>query len=89
MHVELCLDTSQLFYNLAVFSIDMYFRANVTNIGLNLSSPKKNTQKKTKNIVFRKNLNYNFSQNNQHFVQSIKKVFPSKRLKISHFANKT
>ena len=28
-HVELCLDASQSFWNLALFSVDMYFRANV------------------------------------------------------------
>ena len=31
-HVELCLDASQSFYSLALFSVDMYFRANVTGI---------------------------------------------------------
>ena len=30
-HVEPCLDASQSFLNLALFSVDMYFRANVTN----------------------------------------------------------
>ena len=29
-HVELCLDAGQLYYNLALFSVDMYLRANVT-----------------------------------------------------------
>ena len=29
-HVELCLDAGQAFYSLALFSVDMYFRANVT-----------------------------------------------------------
>ena len=29
MHVELCLNASQSFYNLALISVDMYFRANV------------------------------------------------------------
>ena len=30
-HVELSLDAGQSFYSLALFSVDMYFRANVTN----------------------------------------------------------
>ena len=29
MHVELRLDDGQSFYSLALFSVDMYFRANV------------------------------------------------------------
>ena len=29
-HVELCLDAGQSFYSLALFSVDMYFRENVT-----------------------------------------------------------
>ena len=29
-HVELCIDAGQLFYKLALFSVDMYFGANVT-----------------------------------------------------------
>ena len=29
-HVELCLDADWSFYGLALFSVDMYFRANVT-----------------------------------------------------------
>ena len=29
-HVELCVEPSQTFQNLALFSVDMYFRANVT-----------------------------------------------------------
>ena len=31
-HVELCLDAGQLYYNLALFSVDMYLRANVTGL---------------------------------------------------------
>ena len=29
-HAELCLDAGQSFYSLALFSVDTYFRANVT-----------------------------------------------------------
>ena len=46
MHVELCLDASQSFHNLAFISVDIYFRANVTNLAftrilLKLDEPKK------------------------------------------------
>ena len=46
MPVELCLDASQSFHNLALFSVDIYFRANVTNLAftrihLKLDEPKK------------------------------------------------
>ena len=31
-HVELCLDAGQSVYSLALISVDMYFRANVTDL---------------------------------------------------------
>ena len=31
-HLELCLDASQSFENLALFSVDLYFRANYTQM---------------------------------------------------------
>ena len=53
-HVELCLDASHSFQNLALFSVDIYFRANVTRrieLQSRESSPKKQREMAIRNFA--------------------------------------